>query len=127
MPSLDSSLQPCAILSKAIHEPGTVAFGAGKIIWAPTEALTATLAQHFPSPTIRWDAPQVEVVEQVGQTQRLLFIANPSNRDQRVTIAFDTPRHLLPVWGDTSTSSRGKQLTLDLAPYTIQVWEASHD
>ncbi|HEY7122585.1 MAG TPA: beta-galactosidase [Ktedonobacterales bacterium] len=127
VPSLDSNLRSCAILSKAIQEPGEVAFGSGKIIWALTGALSTTLAQHVPAPTIRWDAPEVEVVEQVGKTQRLLFIANPKDQKQRVTLTFDTPRHLLPVWSEAATSSRGKHLTLDLAPYTIQVWEASHD
>jgi beta-galactosidase len=127
LPYLDSSLQPCSILSKLIQKPGEVPYGCGQIIWAPTDALAATLAQRLPAPTIRWDAPAVDVVEQVGERQRLVFIANPTERAQQVTITFEQPRLLVPVWGADSTASRGNGLTLDLAPYTIQIWEASHD
>jgi hypothetical protein len=128
MPYLDSNLQPGAVLSKLIQEPGAALVDCGQIIWASTEALASVLAEHLPVPTIRWDAPEVEVVEQVSESQRLLFIANPSDHNQQVTITFETPRRLAPVWGGAaSPASRASDVTLTLAPYTIQIWEASHD
>ncbi len=127
MPYLDSNLQPMSVLGKFTQEPGAVALDCGQIIWTPTEALASVLAQRLPVPTIRWDAPEVEVVEQVGEQQRLLFIANPNDHTQQVTITFETPRRLVPVWGAASTAARASNVTLTLAPYTIQIWEASHD
>ncbi len=127
IPYLDSNLQPCSVLSKVIQEPGEVAIGSGKLIWAPADALAATLIQHLPTPTIRWDTPEIDIVEQVRKTQRLVFIANPREQGQQVTLTFDTPRRLTQVWGGSSAVSRGSRLTLDLAPYTIQIWEAAYD
>lgn len=126
MPYLDSNLRPCSILSAAISAPGEVSYGAGCLIWATAETLASVLAQNVPAPTVRWDTPAVEVVEQVGEQQHLLFIANPQEQRQQVTISFETPRHLSPVWG-AAAASRSDQLTLDLAPYTIQIWETTHD
>ncbi|HEU5199066.1 MAG TPA: hypothetical protein VFU32_05490, partial [Ktedonobacterales bacterium] len=126
VPYLDSNLHPCSVLSAVAPESGEVAFGSGRIIVAPADGLAA-LAQRLPSPTLQWDAPEVDVVEQVGQTQRLLFVANPHNRTQQVTITFEMSRRLTPVWAGSSKASCGTQLTLDLAPYTIQVWETQHD
>ncbi|HEV2579827.1 MAG TPA: beta-galactosidase [Ktedonobacteraceae bacterium] len=127
VPYLDSNLRPCSVLNAVVQEPGEVAFGCGHIIWVSADALATTLAQRLPSPTIQWDAPEVDVVEQVGEKQRLIFIANPADREQHVTITFDMPRHLLPVWGGSAKATRDAQLTIDLDPYTIQIWEAQHD
>jgi hypothetical protein len=69
----------------------------------------------------------VDVVEQVGEQQRLLFVANPQDQDQSVTITFDKPRRLTPVWGASSEAAQGSQVVLNLAPFTIQIWEASYD
>ena len=127
VPYLDSDQRPCSILSAVVQEAGEVEYGKGRIICASTEGLAA-LAQRLPAPTIHWDAPEVDVVEQVGETRRLLFIANPKERSQQVTLTFDRPRLLTSVWGGAaSDAARGAQLTLDLAPYTIQVWEAQYD
>ncbi len=127
VPYLDSNLRPCSILSDIVRGPGKAAFGCGHIIWTPADALAATLAAHLPAPTVRWDAPAVDVVEQVGEGQRLLFVANPTEQGQQVTITFDAPRLLVPVWGNASAAARAAQLILDLAPYTIQIWEAAYD
>ena len=126
VPYLDSNLRPCSVLSAVAPEAGEAAFGNGRIIVASADGLAA-LAQRLPAPTLQWDAPEVDVVEHVGQTQRLLFIANPHNRTQQVTITFETSRRLTPVWAGSSKASCGTQLSLDLAPYTIQVWETQHD
>ncbi len=126
VPYLDSNLHPCSVLSAAAPESGEVTFGSGRIIVASTNDLAA-LAQRLPAPTLQWNAPGVDIVEHVGQTQRLLFIANPQNRPQQVTITFETSRRLTPVWAGASEVACGTQLTLDLAPYTIQVWETQHD
>jgi beta-galactosidase len=127
VPYLDSNLRPCSVLSAVAQEAGEVEYGGGRIICATTDSLAA-LAQCLPSPAIRWDEPDVDVVEQVGETRRLLFIANPRERSQHVTLTFDTPLLLTPVWGRaTSDASRGAQLTLEIAPYSIQVWEIQHD
>ena len=106
VPYLDSLMQPCSVLSKVIQEPGEVAFGCGKIICVPTEALAATLARHLPAPSIRWDAPEIDVVEQTHERQRLLFIANPTEQTQQVTLSFDTSRLLVPVWGGHNLARR---------------------
>jgi len=127
VPYLDSLLQPCSVLSKVIQEPGEVAVGCGKIIYVPTGGLASALANYLPAPTIRWDTPEIDVVEQVNGQQRLLFIANPTEHAQQVTLAFDVSRVLIPVWGGQTSASRGTGLTVELAPYTIQIWEASHD
>jgi beta-galactosidase len=127
VPYLDSNLQPGNILGKLIQEPGVVDVDCGHIIWTPTSALADVMAQHLPAPTIQWNTPAVDVVEQVGESQQLLFIANPSDHDQEVTITFDTERRLVPVWGASSPASRASQMTLDLDPYTIQIWEAARD
>lgn len=127
VPYLDSYLRPCSVLNEVIQGPGEVTVGCGRIIWTPADTLAATLERHLPAPTIRWDAPEVEVIEQVGETQRLLFVANPRNQGQQVTISFERPRRLVQVWGGSSTASRAAQLTLGLAPYTIQIWEAAYD
>jgi beta-galactosidase len=127
VPYLDSNLRPCSVLGTVIQDPGEVAFEGGRIIWAPADALALTLARCLPSPPIWWDTPAVDVVEQVGEQQRLLFVANPQDQDQSVTITFDKPRCLTPVWGASSEAAQGSQLALNLAPFTIQIWEASHD
>lgn len=131
VPYLDSNLRPSSVLSSVLHEPGEATLGDGRIIWAPPSSLAAALTEHLPSPTIRWDAPEVDVVEHVGEKERLLFIANPSEQTQHVTISFTTPRRLSPAWavpgGGAATKTRDTQLTLILAPYTIQIWEAHHD
>lgn len=127
IPYLDSNLHSCSVLDAVAQAPGETAFGCGHIIWAKSDALSTVLAQRLPSPTLCWDAPDVDVVEQVGEKRRLLFIANPSERDQHVTITFDTPRRLYSVWGDSSKTFCSPQLILDLAPYTIQVWEVQYD
>ena len=69
----------------------------------------------------------MDIIEQVGESQRLLFVANSADRAQHVTINFETARRLSPVWADAGESTRGTRLTLDLAPYTIQIWEAQCD
>ncbi len=130
MPYLDSSLRPSSVLSKVAQQPGEVKHGAGCLIWATPDTLATFLTQHLPTPAARWDAPAIEVVEQVGEQQRLLYVANPEERQQQVTITFDAPRHLSPVWGAAEAPApvgAGAQVTLDLAPYTIQIWETRYD
>ncbi len=127
VPYLDSALHPCSVLGEVVREPGEVAHGGGRIILVSTDEQAAALAQSLPTPVIRWDAPGVDVIEQVGETQRLLFVANSEDRAQHVTINFETAQRLSPVWADVGEATRGTQLTLDLAPYTIQIWEAQCD
>ncbi len=127
VPYLDSNLRPCSVLGAVVQDPGEVAFECGRIVWAPADALALALAQRLPSPPIWWNTPEVDVVEQVGETQRLLFVANPGDREQQVTIAFDRRRRLIPVWGASAEAVQDTTLSLVLAPFTIQIWEASHD
>jgi hypothetical protein len=114
-------------LNELIQAPGEVTHGCGRITWLTTEALATELQQRLPSPTIHWNAPGVDIVEQVGEKRRLLFVANPCYQEQHVTITFDTPRRLFRAWGGTALACGGAELTLDLAPYTIQIWEAQYD
>lgn len=123
VPYLDSNLQPLSILGEALREPGEIAYGEGHIGWIAAERIPTTLTAHLPSPTVRWDAPDVEVVEQVGKKCRLVFVANPTEREQHVTISFASPRRLTPVWGDAAEAMHAAHLTLNLAPYTIHIWE----
>lgn len=127
VPYLDRALHPCSVLGEVAREPGEVAYGSGRIIWVAADEQMAELAPHLPAPTIRWDAPDIEVVEQVGETQRLVYAANPKDQAQQVTLSFEAPRRLTPVWADGAQAAHGRQLTLDLAPYTIQIWEAQCD
>jgi beta-galactosidase len=127
VPDLDSNLRPHSILNAVVHEPGEASYGRGRIIWVTADAIATTLAQQLPAPTIQWDAPGVDVVEQHGASGCLLYIANTKNEHQRVTITFDAPYHLAPTWGCAKETVRAAQLTLDLAPYTIQIWEAGND
>ncbi len=127
MPYLDSNLQPCAILSKVMQGPGELAYGSGQITWVTSDMPAVDPAWRPLSPAIRWDDSEVEIVEQVGEQQRLLFIANPTQRDRKVTVMFDASRSLLPIWGQVGKAFCDTQLTVDLAPYTIQIWEAQYD
>jgi beta-galactosidase len=124
MPYLDGNLRPRSVLGEVAREPGEVAHGSGCVAWVTADTIAATLTQRLPAPAIRWDTPDVDVIEQIGEAQRLLFVANPTAQDQHVTIAFATPRHLLPAWGGSAMAAHDAELALDLAPYTIQVWEA---
>lgn len=129
VPYLDSNLHPCVVLKAAVREAGEVDFGWGRVVCASADRL-ATFVQSLPSPTIQWDAPEIDIVEQVGEAQQLLFIANPTERNRQVTITFGAPRCLKPVWADAANSARparGTQVTLDLPPYSIQVWETVND
>lgn len=126
VPYLDSNLHPCSVFQAVVQDAGEVEWGRGRVICASAEHL-GTLAQRWPSPALHWDTPEVDIVEQGGETQRLLFIANPRERSQRVTITFERPRRLKPVWADASDILRGTQVALDLPPYTIQVWETAYD
>lgn len=76
---------------------------------------------------MQWDTPEVDALEQVNAEQRLLFVANPTDHDQRVTLTFDAPRRLVPVWGGSAPAARAAHLALELSPYTIQIWEAQYD
>lgn len=125
MPYLDSNLHPLSVLGQALQEPGEVSYGSGRISWITAERIAATLAEHVPASTVQWDASAVEVVEQISQTARLLFVANPTPSDQHVTITFEESRRLTRVWGDAAEAAHATHLTLDLAPYTIQIWEAN--
>ena len=127
IPYLDGALHPSSVLGEVIREPGEVAHGRGRILLASGDEQAAILAQHLPTSSIAWDAPDVDVVEQVGEALRLVFVANPTDRAQRVTLSFEAERRLSPVWADAGESTRGTQLTLDLAPYTVQIWEAQCD
>ncbi len=127
VPYLDSNLRPCSVLNEVIATPGEVTHGCGHITWLTTDALATELQPRLPSPTMCWDAPGVDVVEQVGEKRRLLFVANPCSQEEHVTITFDTPRRLFRAWGGTAQARGGTALTLDLAPYTIQIWEAQYD
>ncbi|HEV8194052.1 MAG TPA: beta-galactosidase [Ktedonobacterales bacterium] len=127
VPYLDSAMHPCSVLREVVQEPGEVAHGRGRIILIPSDERAAALAQRLPAPTVRWNAPDVDVIEQVGEMQRLVFVANPNDRVQRVTISFEAPRRLSPVWSSSTEATRGMRLTLDLAPYTVQIWEARCD
>jgi hypothetical protein len=124
MPYLDGNLRPRSVLGEVAREPGEVVHGSGCVAWVTADAIAATLTQRLPAPAIRSDTPEVDVVEQIGQAQRLLYVANPTAQDQHVAIAFATPRHLLPAWGGSAMVARDAEVALDLAPYTIQVWEA---
>lgn len=125
LPYLDENLRPCSVLAETIRTPGEVAYGEGRIRWAATGDIAATLAARTAPPTLTWDAPEVEVVEQLGEACSLLFVANPTPREQRVTLSFETPRHLVPAWtGAAVGATRGRELALTLAPYTIHIWEA---
>lgn len=127
VPYLDTHLRPCSVLNEVIQAHGEAAWGCGHIIWTPTDGLTAALLPRLPAPTVQWDAPEVDALEQVNEEQRLLFVANPSTCDQQVTLTFDAPRRLVPVWGGSAPAACAAHLTLDLSPYTIQIWEAQYD
>lgn len=123
MPYLDSNLQPLSVLGETLHEPGESAYGEGCITWVVAEHIATALAAHVPPPALHWDAPDVEVIEQVGEKRHLVYVANPTGRDQHVTITFESPRQLTPVWSDATEAIHAAHLTLDLAPYTIHIWE----
>jgi beta-galactosidase len=127
VPYLDSNLRPCAILSDVVQEPGEVAWGSGHITWVTNDAPAVDPARHRLSSTIRWDDAQVEIIEQVREQQRLVFVANPTQHARQVTITFDASRYLCPVWGNSAKAFCETQLRLDLAPYSIQIWEAQYD
>lgn len=127
VPYLDSYLHPYVGLNAVAQQLGEALCGKGRITWASTAELGTVLAQALPTPTIRWDAPEIEVIEQVWNAQCLLFVANPNDRDSEVTISFETPRHLSPCWADVTNTIRGTQLTLTLAPYSVQIWETRDD
>jgi hypothetical protein len=44
-----------------------------------------------------------------------------------VTIGFNERRRLFPVWGGQASPILGTQISVVLAPYTVQIWEASVD
>jgi beta-galactosidase len=127
LPYLDSDLRPASILSEVALTPGETLFGQGSISWVSADAIATALARYMPAPTIQWDISDVEVVERCGELQRLLFIANPTEREQEVTITLNERRRLFPVWGGRASPVLGDQVSVNLAPYTVQIWEASVD
>jgi beta-galactosidase len=127
VPYLDSHLRPCTILSDVAQQPGENAWGTGKLIWVATDALAEVFPSVMPSPHLRWDAPAVDVVEHVHHDRRLVYVANPQMQPQDVTITSQVAYHYQPAWASGAAPQHGNQLTLTLAPNSIQIWEATHD
>ena len=80
---------------------------------------------EVPSPDYQQDLDGMLVA--ITPKTRLIFVANPKDHAQRVTLSFEIVQRLSPVWADSRESTHGMQLTLDLDAYTVQIWEAQCD
>jgi beta-galactosidase len=122
MPHLDVMLKPASVLEQHLKRPGTVSIGAGRLTWAPAEALPNIL---LPQPEYQCDQALVEISVQRRDGTTLLALANSSGLDLDGTLTFEGTRTFRSVWGEAQTKSGTNSVIFAAPAYSIQIWEVT--
>jgi len=127
MPYLDPALQPCEVLGTYLSEPGTIQIGLGSLTWCEQEQLEQLVATQVPLAEYQSSHPAIDISLHRNDEKTLLFFANPTAQAIETTIAFQGQRTFQQVWNGAQTCHVSEQMPLELAPYSVQIWEVSHD
>ncbi len=116
------TLEPASALTKLCQAPEPQVYGAGKII--PLQAVNAESINGILRPGMKsslvLDNPKVRLTIREG-TPTLFFLANPTDEVQKTSLASPWPVRCL--W-NAPENTQGENVTTELKPFTIQVWEA---
>jgi beta-galactosidase len=123
LPYLTPALTPCQVLQDVLSAPGQAPVGGGSIWWITQDEITTTVEALTSVPTYRCDNRQVQLVQQANADHTLLFVANLTPERHATTMHFPGTRRLQRVWGDACVLYGEGQISLELAAYTVQIWE----
>jgi beta-galactosidase len=121
IPTLDTMMNPAAILASHAEGPGTQTHGLGKITLLTSfdPDVTKALATDDMPNTILQDNPNVRVTIREG-VSTLVYLANPTGTPQQSLLISSWPmRGAYNAPAETQTGS----LTTEIQPFSVQVWE----
>jgi beta-galactosidase len=127
LPSLDPALRSCEVLKAYIVAPGRTAYGEGSIWWIGQDEVSTVVEQLVSPGEYLCDNAQLLLVQQKNARHILLFLANPMAQTQEAVIHFSGPRRFTDIWSELPSRWGRETITLELEPYTVQIWEVHHD
>jgi beta-galactosidase len=126
-PTLDPALNPSTLLADHLSIPGTISLGSGRLTWATLESLPTILSGAAPLPTFTCDQPLVDLALHCRPDLSLLFAANPTAESLVTNLSFTGTQTFKPAWPSAPELTGTDSATLTLPPYTVYIWEVSHD
>ncbi len=123
LPYADPTLRLAGILGQCLDAPGSVAIGQGRLTWAETPEIVALIGAITAPTAFGCDDPMIDVTALYCDQQTLLFAANPTDTARAVSLRFAGRRTLRSAWGDAETLSGDGAVAIELAAYSVRIWE----
>lgn len=117
-PTLNELMQPHVGFGAVIDKAGQVPHGAGILTLLPKPSDYAADALIPYANPVCLNNPSLRLTIRASQYHRLCFVANPTNQPQATTL--ETTDHLRGLW-NAAGDYAGE--TIEMAPYTINIWE----
>jgi beta-galactosidase len=127
MPYLNLALQPCNVFGTYLKEPGSIQIGNGTLTWASQDEIEQVIKKSVPEAAYTCAHTTIDLVLHHKGEHTLLFCANPTAQSIETSLEFSGRRRFQQAWGGTATYHVQDHLPLVLDPYSIQIWEVSHD
>ncbi|MEM8534928.1 MAG: beta-galactosidase [Chloroflexota bacterium] len=127
LPYTDPTLTQTGIFQQFLASPGSAEIGKGRLIWTTTMELPELVNDLVSEPSFYTDDPAIDLAVLRNSEQTLLFAVNPTDNKLTTTLRFNGACTLQAAWQHTETLQGNGSISLTIAPYSVQIWEARYD